>query len=188
VSNSKRRCKHCKKYFPADQCVTVPAGTFCSMSHAVEWAQQPKVKLEVNMSGIKRIQADVEFSRCIRAANGYRCFRCGAQHDKSSSGLHCSHNFSRRHRTIRWCKENALPLCYSCHEWFGGNPADSGIWLELVVGSGVIDTLREKMNMKLKVSKSEESEIARHYRNELKKIQEKLEAGEKTPIDFSSWQ
>lgn len=132
--------------------------------------------------------ADSAFSKCVRAANNYTCYKCENVYDKSSSGLHCSHNFSRRHRTIRWCKENALPLCYGCHQWFGGNPADSGKWLVEQLGDGAIDILREKMNSKIKVPKSEEKEIAAHYRAQLNLIEQKRADGETGYIDFESWQ
>lgn len=138
--------------------------------------------------GIKINPADQAFSKCVRASVNYKCQRCGNQYDKSSSGLHCSHNFSRRHRTIRWCKENALSMCYGCHQWFGGNPADSGRWLEQFIGEGALDILREKMNSKVKVTKLEEKEIAKHYRKELKKIQEKRDSGFDGDIDFESYQ
>lgn len=139
------------------------------------------------MSNVKRKPADDAFSKCVRAAAGYQCERCGTQYGPGDSGLHCSHNFSRRHRTIRWCKENALALCFGCHQWFGGNPADSGRWLEDKVGSGVIEILREKRDSKVKVSKLEEKDIAAHYRKEHKRIVERLESGEAT-VDFESWQ
>ena len=137
---------------------------------------------------MKTSEADKYFSRCVRAANDYKCYKCGKQYDSSSTGLHCSHNFSRRHRTIRWCKENALPLCYACHQWYGGNPLDSGKWLENELGSGVVEILREKMNMKLKIPKSEEKEIAKHYREQLKIIQQKRDDGHTGYIDFESYQ
>lgn len=132
--------------------------------------------------------ADSSFSKCVRAANDYTCYRCGKVLDKSSTGLHCSHNFTRSHRTIRWCKENALPLCYSCHSWFGGNPLDSGIWLEKELGSGVVEMLREKKNAKVKVTKLEEKEIAKHYREQLKIIEKKRAEGQTGYIDFISYQ
>lgn len=140
------------------------------------------------MSGIKKSPADIAFSKCVRASQGYKCQKCGAQHDSSSAGLHCSHNFSRRHRAIRWCTDNALSLCASCHSWFGGNPADSGRWLETFVGEGVLDLLREKRDARVKVSKLEEKEIARHYRAELKKIEQKRAEGVTGVIEFESWQ
>lgn len=126
--------------------------------------------------------ADQAFSKCVRQAANWTCERCGSVHEKGSMGLHCSHIFSRRHRTIRWCKDNAQALCFSCHQWFGGNPADSGYWVTELLGEGHMELLREKMHSKIKVSKAEEKEIAKHYRQELKK----LESGE--IVDFESWQ
>lgn len=132
--------------------------------------------------GIKTNPADQAFSKCVRQAANWTCERCGSVHEKGSVGLHCSHIFSRRHRTIRWCKDNVQALCFSCHQWFGGNPADSGRWITELKGEGFIEMLREKRDMKLKISKLEEKDIAKHYRAELKK----LESGEKS--DFESWQ
>lgn len=131
---------------------------------------------------IKTKPADQAFSRCVRTAANWTCERCGSVHEKGSMGLHCSHIFSRRHRTIRWSKDNVQALCFSCHQWFGGNPADSGYWVTELLGAGHMDLLREKKDSKQRVSKQEEKDIAAHYRAELKR----LEAGEIT--DFESWQ
>ena len=103
-------------------------------------------------------------------------------------GLHCSHIFSRRHRTIRWCTDNTQALCFSCHSWFGGNPADSGKWVEEFVGVGVIDRLREKKEARIKVSKLEEKDIAKHYREQLKILEHKRNLGQTGYIEFESWQ
>ena len=120
---------------------------------------------------MKRSPADSAFSDCIRASAGWGCERCGKQYGGKSTGLHCSHNFTRSHRTIRWCKENALSLCFSCHQWFGGNPADSGRWLEDKLGEETMGILREKMNNKVKVTKMEEKVIAKYYREQLKIVE-----------------
>ena len=77
---------------------------------------------------------------------------------------------------------------FRCHAWFGGNPADSGLWITQQLGEGHIDLLREKMNSRVKVSKIEEKEIAKHYREQLKIMQEKRAAGEEGRIEFESWQ
>lgn len=138
--------------------------------------------------GIKINLADSYFSKCVRASNQYICERCGTQYDKSSTGLHCSHIFSRRHRTIRWCKDNAQSLCMACHSWLGGNPADSGAWLTETLGEAHLEILREKMNSKVKVSKLEEKDIAKHYREQLKLIEQAIANGETGVIDFESWQ
>ena len=137
---------------------------------------------------VKIKPADTAFSKCVRAANDWTCERCKAQHEVGSIGLHNSHIFSRRHRTIRWCKDNTQALCFSCHSWFGGNPADSGKWVEDFVGSGVIDLLREKKDARVKVSKLEEKDIAKHYREQLKIIEQKRNAGQTGYIKFESWQ
>tara|TARA_Y100000590_G_scaffold460136_1_gene618771 strand:- start:818 stop:1231 length:414 start_codon:yes stop_codon:yes gene_type:complete len=137
---------------------------------------------------MKRSPADDAFSKCIRAANDYTCQRCNKKHEHNSSGLHCSHNFGRRHRTIRWCKDNALSLCFVCHKWFGESPADSGKWLEQKIGEGTIDILREKRDSGVKVSKLEEKDIAKHYRQQLKEIEKKRSEGATGYIDFESWQ
>lgn len=137
---------------------------------------------------MKRSPADDAFSKCVRAAADYTCQRCGKQYDKSSTGLHCSHNFSRRHKTIRWCKENALALCFSCHQWFGGNPWESGLWLEEKIGKGTLDILTEKKNMKFKITAQDEKEIAKHYREQLKKIDQYRQSGYIGYVDFDSYQ
>jgi hypothetical protein len=137
---------------------------------------------------MKRSPADDAFSKCVRARTDYKCERCGKQFLPTSSGLHCSHVFSRRHRTIRWCAENAQALCYTCHEWYGGNPIESGKWVESVLGRGVIDLLIEKRNAKVKVSKQEEKEIASHYRIQLSILNDRREAGETGYLEFESYQ
>ncbi len=138
--------------------------------------------------GLNRSPADDAFSKCIRLSVNYECERCGKQYDKSSTGLHCSHNFSRRHRTIRWCKENALSMCYSCHSWFADSPWESSKWLEGKLGVAAIEALVDKKNAKIKVSKLEEKDIAKHYREQLKILEQKRNDGETGYITFESWQ
>jgi len=42
MANSKKRCKQCKKYFPVDSMVTLPGGNFCTMDHALDFANEAK--------------------------------------------------------------------------------------------------------------------------------------------------
>lgn len=132
--------------------------------------------------------ADTAFSKCVRERADWTCERCGTKYEKGSAGLHCSHVFSRRHRTIRWCGDNAQALCFSCHQWYGGNPADSGAWVESVLGSGVMELVREKRDSMVKVSKAEEKDIAAHYRKELKKLEEARVSGATGRVEFDSYQ
>ena len=125
--------------------------------------------------------ADTYFSKCVRTAAKWKCERCETQHEKGSQGLHCSHIFSRRYRNVRWSKDNVQALCFSCHQWFGGNPADSGYWITELLGEGHMELLREKKNSKVRVSKLEEKDIAKHYREQLKLLEDGAET-------FISWQ
>ena len=130
----------------------------------------------------KRKPADTAFSLCVRYAARWTCEKCGSQHEPGSMGMHTSHIFSRRHRTIRWSADNVQCLCFSCHSWYGGNPADSGVWITNLKGEGFMDMLREKRDQRVKVSKQEEKEIAKHYRKEHKRMVEE------NSFEFESWQ
>lgn len=137
---------------------------------------------------VKIKPADTWFSKCKREAQDWTCEKCGSKHERGSMGLHNSHIFSRRHRTIRWCKENTQALCFSCHQWFGGNPADSGKWVEEFMGEGAIQLLREKRDSLMKVTKIEEKDIAKHYRLEHEKLLKRRADGETGVLDFESYQ
>lgn len=135
------------------------------------------------MSGVKITPADKAFGDCVKAAYDNTCQVCFKQ-----GRMECSHIHSRRHRTIRWCKENALPKCHPCHRWWHEHPTESGLWFVETYGLGMENLLIEKKNNKYKIPKSEEKEIAKHYREQLKIIQEKRDLGHKDYIDFESYQ
>ncbi len=132
---------------------------------------------------MKILAADKAFADCVKAAYDYTCQVTGQQ-----GRVELSHIHSRRHRTIRWCKENALPKTHAAHRWFHENPTEAGAWFVDKYGQGFADMLIEKKNAKVKVPKTEEKEIAKHYRNELKQIQVKRAEGVTGYIDFVSYQ
>lgn len=122
--------------------------------------------------------ADTAFSNCVKKAANNTCVKCGIQRDR----MECSHIFSRKHRTIRWCKQNAVCKCHTCHRWWHENPTESGIWFLETYGQGIEDILIEKKNTRIKVTKLEEKDIAKHYREQLK-LMESSGSNE-----FISWQ
>lgn len=126
---------------------------------------------------MKISQADKYFSLCVREQAKHTCERCG-----KVGRMETSHVFSRRHRTIRWDKLNANCLCNHCHRVWHESPLESFKWFEEEFGQGRIDILIEKKNSKLKVPKSEEADIAKHYRNEFKKLEQDPD------YEFVSWQ
>lgn len=136
---------------------------------------------------IKRNQADHWFSKCVRASYGYKCCKCGKQYDKSSKGFHCSHIFSRRHKQIRYDKLNAVAMCYSCHNWYSGEPVESGRWAEDFLGAAAVEILEDKLKLPNSILKKEELEIARHYKAEFEKIELNIDCGIAS-VDFVSYQ
>lgn len=132
---------------------------------------------------IKIKPADKAFSDVVHAAYNHTCARCGRVGRVENSHIH-----TRAHRTIRWCKENGVAKCHTCHRWWHGNPTEAGVWFIATFGQGVEDLLIEKRNQKVKIPKAEEKEIAKHYREQLKIIQEKRANGEEGFIDYISWQ
>lgn len=127
--------------------------------------------------------ADQAFANAVKEAYNHVCQVCGKQ-----GRVELSHIFSRRHRTIRWCVDNTLPKCHSCHRWWHENPTESGKWFRDKFGDRFVDLLIEKRESKMKIPKSEEKEIAAHYRKVLKAIKEFRKMGVTVTIEVESYQ
>lgn len=127
--------------------------------------------------------ADKYFSLCVREAADNTCVRCGR-----NGRTECSHIHGRRHRTIRWCKENALAKCSTCHRWWHENPTESGLWFTKEYGDGLDAILIEKRNSRVKVSKLDEKDIAKHYKAEYERLLKRRSNGETGRLDFDSYQ
>lgn len=137
---------------------------------------------------MKRTAADKHFSNCIRAANDYICERCGKDCKEDKSKSHCSHNYKRNIRSIRFYKYNALCLCNCCHKWYEDEVIDSGIWINDYMGADVIEKLREARNTKRPITIQEEKKkIAKHYLSEHKRIKKLRDQGVKGYIDFTCY-
>lgn len=141
---------------------------------------------------LKLKPADIAFSQCIREAADHTCLRCGIRkpptNRRGSSGLDCSHVYSRRHKSIRWDTMNAKALCTACHRWWHENPVESGVWYMHLVGEGNMLLLTEKRNQIVKISKAEEKLIAKHYREQLQVLIQRRLDGETGQLTFESYQ
>ncbi len=93
------------------------------------------------MAGIKRTAEDARFSKMIRERDNFTCQRCGKQHDRSSMGLHCAHNFTRRTKITRFEPENALALCYGCHQYVDSHSAEKEALFRLRFGNESYDRI-----------------------------------------------
>ena len=104
---------------------------------------------------MKRDKFDSVFSSIIRARAGHQCEKCSNQ-DRQ---MHCAHIFGRRHRSVRWCLDNALCLCSTCHRMFTENPIDFTRFLEDYMGTEALDKLRLKAWKVRKWTKAEKADL-----------------------------
>ena len=132
---------------------------------------------------MKRDIADEAFSNCVRAAHEHTCEMCGKQ-----GRMECSHVFSRRHMSVRYDKLNANCLCNGCHRKWHESPLGAADWFVANFGQARWVLLSEKKLQIAKGIKAQKKDIARHYREQLKIIEQKRADGVTGYIDFVSYQ
>lgn len=114
---------------------------------------------------IKRESCDVWFSKAVRFRDG-RCLYTGR-----TDLLECCHIYGRRARIGRWDLANAVTLTHSAHRHFTENPVAFHDWLVQTLGEAHMEILRDKQNGILKTTRAVRLEIAKHYRDELRKAE-----------------
>ena len=117
---------------------------------------------------IKRDAADKWFSDVVRKKAGHVCESC----NKVEGRMECAHIYGRSAKSVRWSLDNAVCLCHYCHMKFTANPLEFTRWLEETLGEGHMEMLREKWQVLMKTNKQLRKEIAKHYRQEFKKMDE----------------
>jgi hypothetical protein len=125
-------------------------------------------------SGIKRWQADINFSLCIRLAADHICESCGGEAGD------CAHIMGRRHFGSRWSVVNAIALCRKCHNKYTDEPSD---WSDFIDGKfpGRRNKAKYKSQGYQKNNKETRLLVSGHYIKELRRM-------EKTGArDLKSW-
>jgi len=115
--------------------------------------------------GVKRDKYDRIFSDCIRERADHTCEHCGQFIGKTVS-CHAAHIHGRSARSTRWCADNAICLCASCHFEFGTHPTEFTAWLRKYLGEGYLDMLNERTRAIKKWTKHEKEEMYQHYKAE----------------------
>ena len=140
------------------------------------------------MGAIKRTPADAAFSDCIRERSGWTCERCGKYYPEDNRrGLECSHHHSRGNWGIRFDPLNAESLCTGCHFLEGGTEERR----KETLSDDQINLLFERkrntdLGKKARKTKGK-GDIAKHYRDEHKRMQELRKNGETGRIEFTNY-
>jgi|TARA_R110001606_G_C15023009_1_gene610044 hypothetical protein len=116
--------------------------------------------------GIKRDSADAWFSDVVRKNAEHVCENCS----KTGARMECAHIYGRAVKSVRWSMDNAMCLCHYCHLKFTSNPLDFTDFCTKKYGQGHLDILKEKWQTRMPTTKKLRAEIAKHYREEFKKM------------------
>ena len=133
---------------------------------------------------MKRDPRDQLFSKLVRCRSNWVCERCGKQYEPNSQGLHASHLFGRRRRSVRWAPDNAAAHCFSCHNFLGENPRIFSRWITEHLGSEKADFLETKANTLVKWSKSDLEDIRKQLKSEWVAMQKMRDTGYEGRIEF----
>jgi len=114
---------------------------------------------------VKRDSADIWFSKAVRARDG-ACVIC-----EKTETLSCCHIYGRRNKAVRWSMDNAITMCHYHHRVMTENPLEMARLCEQLLGYGHMEILREKSQGILKTTKELRAEIAKHYREEVRKAE-----------------
>ena len=179
---SKRKCKWCKEY--VSEWVTVPAGTFCTIAHAMEFASQPKERERASQKRVKAKKnamldndrshwlkkAQAAFNAFIRARDeSESCISCGRFH---YGQYHAGH-----YRTVganpelRFEELNCHKQCSVCNNHLSGNLINYRIGLVAKIGQESVDWL-EGPHAAKKYTVADLKQIELTYKQKLKELRE----------------
>lgn len=200
MSNSKRKCKECGEYFPAVEMVKVPAGVFCCIEHASEWAvkarqkaqdkikrrkasddkAEKKVSRERDLERLKSVQnisffhkkAQSAFNAFIRERDkGNPCISCG----KPDNGQHQRHASHYRSvgacSSLRYDERNVHASCSVCNNYLSGNLANYRVAMIEKFGSELVEWL-ESQPKSFKWTREMLEDIEKQYKLKLKQLKQ----------------
>lgn len=118
---------------------------------------------------IRRDPLDEIFSEYIRATAGWKCERCRNMPDRR--GLHCHHFEKRRKKSTRWDEDNALSLCWGCHQYFQENRNEEVAFMICKLGQERFDMLKSRS--RIPAHYIDKSALMLYYQHKLKEIKGK---------------
>ena len=133
---------------------------------------------------VKSDALDQLFSRLVRERANWICEHCEKDFRHDTVQLQCAHIVGRRILRLRHDPRNAVALCASCHHYFTDRPLEFASWIAYRLGDVIPEELRRLANEVHRRHKDWKKEARKHYREELKKIEEKRKKGDMGYIDF----
>jgi len=133
---------------------------------------------------IKRDALDALFSDLIRERVNWTCEKCERNFAHERVQLQCAHIVGRRVLLLRHDPRNAVALCASCHHYFTDRPLEFAGWVRGHIGDTIPDELKRLSNVVHKKHKTWKKEARAHYREELKKMEQKRKDGDVGYLEF----
>ncbi len=128
---------------------------------------------------------DILFGRLVRERANWQCEACGTYFPEDKrQGLHCSHHFSRRKRSVRWHPNNASAACFTCHQTLGENPVIFHDWIKGHLGDEKFAALRVQAQKIVTLKKHDKADIHANLKASWEDMQARRKAGEVGRLEF----
>jgi hypothetical protein len=156
MANSKKKCKHCKQYFPVEGMTKTPAGMFCTFDHALAFAndkhERERDAAKTWQDDFKKRVKEGEFKAKTRTEyldilqdlvnqyilnvrdTGKHCCTCGATY--KSVKFDAGHYRSRGAcPELRFEPTNIHAQCYICNSHNSGMRLEYQVFIERQYGA-----------------------------------------------------
>lgn len=187
----KRKCRFCKEY--TREYITVPAGSFCNMTHAISFTNEKRAKDSIKLiakkvkeekkahSKKKREFYDKDIKTRKKAAKdachafirardrGKPCICCDRPWDESIQAGHFQPSGSNP--LIRYDESNINGQLLHCNYYKGGDSGDYEKNLRVKVGDEKVDELLSKTGGVVKWTADMYKEIEVYYKRKLKELE-----------------
>lgn len=114
-----------------------------------------------------KAKLDRVFSLYIRAKYPKECYTCRAK----GKVLQCGHFISRLYLATRWDESNARPQCVGCNIWGKGKPLDFEERLIEELSVEVVQELKERRKLLVKMTPKLYLEKIAEYQEKLKNLE-----------------
>ncbi len=191
MANSTRKCKQCGEYRPAGLGVKLPAGWFCSMDHAIEFAREKSAKVserkkkaidKSSKAEMRKRKIDVKplswfRDKAKRACHAYirardvgmPCPCCGATEAAQWDAAH--YRPAGVNSALRFDEKNIHRCCQVCNQHKSGNLTPYRIWMVARYGEEFVKSLDSNHDI-VRRTRQDLEEIEAEYKSKLKKLLE----------------